>query len=56
MRCGEAVASAERMQMEGVESEYGSEDAASFEFGSDLDFSTDMSGSVVDDTESLSTD
>ncbi|EKM59328.1 uncharacterized protein PHACADRAFT_136918 [Phanerochaete carnosa HHB-10118-sp] len=56
LRCGEAVGSAERVQMEGVESEHGSE-GTSFEFGSeDLDFTSDMSGSLGDDNESIASD
>ena len=51
------MSSAERVQMEGIESEYGDEDATSFEFGSeDLDFTTDMSGSIGDDSESYTSE
>ena len=57
LRCGEAVGSAERIQAEEIESEYGSEDTMSFEFGSeDLDFTTDMSGSIEDDSESATSE
>jgi peroxin-2 len=53
LRCGENVVAADRLaaEVEGVESDYGS-DAVSFEYGSeDVDF-TDMSGSMGEYSES----
>ena len=58
LRCGEGVGGVERVvePSDGYESEYGTEDTMSFEFGSeDVDF-TDMSGSIGDDSESMTSE
>ena len=58
LRCAEAVSSADRAGavVNGMESEYDSEDALSFEFGSEeVDF-TDLSGSLGDDSERYDSD
>ena len=58
LRCGQGVVRIDRVEnlVDGCESEYGSEDTMSFEFGSeDVDF-TDMSGSLGEDSESVESD
>lgn len=58
LRCGKGVGVIERAEelTNGYESEYGTEDTMSFEFGSeDMDF-TDMSGSIGDDNESMTSE